>query len=75
MQIVANSLKVFCGAPESDQEIDRDLLALLGKPTKAKIWLAASLDKTIRLQLDPPAELRAMSALAGPDWIRQPGPG
>jgi hypothetical protein len=51
--------------------MDKDLLALLGKPTEAKKWLAASLGKTIRLQLSPPAELRAMCALAGPDWIRQ----
>jgi len=34
-------------------------------------WLAASLDKTIRLQLNPPAALRAISALAGPDWIKK----
>jgi len=71
MEIVSNTLKVFCGDPESNQEMDRDLLALLGKPTAIKKWLAASLDKTIRLQLSPPAELRQISALAGPDWIRQ----
>jgi len=71
MEIVSNTLKVFCGDPESNQEIDKDLLAMLGKPTEVNKWLAASLDKTIRLQLSPPAELRAMSALAGPDWIRQ----
>jgi len=71
MEMVSNTLRVFCGDPESDQEVDRDLLVLLGKPTKVKKWLAASLDKTIRLQLSPPAELRAMSALAGPDWITQ----
>jgi hypothetical protein len=44
---------------------------LLGEPTEAKKWLAASLDKTMRLQLSPPAELRAISALAGPEWIKQ----
>jgi hypothetical protein len=71
MEIVSNTLKVFCGDPESNQELDRDLLALLGEPTEAKRWLATSLDKTIRLQLDPPADLRAMSALVGPDWIKQ----
>ena len=70
MEIVSNTLKVFCAAPGSSREIDGKLLALLGEPTEVRIWLAASLDKTIRLQLDPPAELRAMSALAGPDWIR-----
>lgn len=71
MEIVSNTLQVFCSDTESNKEVDRDLLKLLGKPTEVKKWLAASLDKTIRLQLNPPAELRAISALAGPDWIRQ----
>jgi hypothetical protein len=71
MEVVSKTLKVFCGDPESDQEVDRDLLVLLGEPTDLKKWLAASLDKTIRLQLSPPAELRAASALAGPEWVRQ----
>ena len=70
MEIVSNTLKVFCGAPESSQEIDGNLLVLLGRPTEVKKWLAASLDKTIRLQLNPPADLRAMSALTGPEWLR-----
>ena len=70
MEIVSSTLKIICGEPESHQEVDRDLLALLGKPTEAKQWLAASLEKTIRLQLNPPAELRAMSALASPAWIK-----
>jgi hypothetical protein len=71
MEIVSNTLKFFCGDPESDQEIDGDLLASLGEPTEVKKWLAASLDKTIRLQLDPPFSSEALSALAAPDWIRQ----
>ena len=69
MEVVSDTLKVFCGAPRSDQDVDEGLLALLRKPTEVKKWLAVSLDKTIRLQLDPPAEVRAMSALAGPDWL------
>lgn len=71
MEIVSNTLNVFCGVPESNKEVDRNLLMLLGKPTEVKKWLAASLDKTIRLQLNPPVELRAISALIGPDWIKQ----
>ena len=71
MEIVCRTLKVFLGEPELKQEVDRELLALLGGPTEVKRWLAASLDKTIRLQLSPPAALRALSALAGPDWITQ----
>jgi hypothetical protein len=71
MEIVSNTLSAFYNDPKSNKEVDRDLLELLGKPTEAKKWLAASLSKTIRLQLNPPAELRAMSALAGPGWIGQ----
>lgn len=70
MEIVSNTLKVFYSAADSDREVDRDLLVLLGKPTAVKKWLAASLDKTIRLQLNPPADLRAISALSGPEWIK-----
>jgi hypothetical protein len=71
MVIVSNTLGAFCSDPESNEEVDRDLLELLGEPTQVKKWLVASLDKTIRLQLNPPADLRAMSALVGPDWIGQ----
>jgi hypothetical protein len=71
MEIVSNTLKVFCGDPGSDLEVERELLELLGEPTEVKKWLAASLDKTIRLQLSPPAEIRSISALKGPDWITQ----
>jgi hypothetical protein len=71
MEIVSNTLKSFFGDTESDYETDSELLALLGDRSDVKKWLTASLDKTIRLQLNPPAELRAMSALAGPDWIRK----
>lgn len=51
MQIVCNTLRVFCGNPEPNKEIDHDVLALLGNLTNEKKWLAASLDETIRLQL------------------------
>jgi hypothetical protein len=71
MEIVANTLDVFCGARESDAGLDEESLGLLGEPTEEKLWLAASLAKTIRLQLDPPAGVRALSALVGPEWIRQ----
>jgi hypothetical protein len=69
MQTVCRTLRVFCGSSESDEKTDRDLLALLREPTEAGKWLAASLEKTIRLQLDPPADVRAMSSLAGPEWL------
>lgn len=71
MHRVSNTLRVFCGDPESREGVDAKLMAILGTETKEKRWLAASLDKTIRLQLNPPPELREMSALPVPDWIRQ----
>jgi hypothetical protein len=71
MEVVSHTLKAFCGEPVSNLEVDRDSLTLPGESTEAKRWLAASLDKTIRLQLNPPARLREMSALPGPKWIRQ----
>jgi hypothetical protein len=73
MTVVSNTLNVFYGAPVASHQtdIDRNILMLLGEPTEVKKWLAASLARTISLQLNPAAELRAMSALTGPDWIRQ----
>jgi len=40
-----------------------------GEPGTAERWLAASLDKTLRLQLSPPEDVRAVSALRTPDWL------
>jgi hypothetical protein len=71
MEIVSKTLKAFCGDIQTDSEVDRQILALLGEATEVKRWLAASLDKTIRLQLNPQAELLALSALEGPAWIKQ----
>jgi hypothetical protein len=51
MAVVCNSLKVFCGEKKSDKIIDNSVLSKLGEPTEEKKWLAASLEKTIRLQL------------------------
>lgn len=71
MGAVSGTLRAFCGRSEAGMEEEPQILALLGQPTAVKRWLAASLDKTIRLQLDPPAEVRAISALTGPDCIKQ----
>ena len=71
MGVVSRTLMTFCGHTEAGGDVDPRLLSLLGQPTAERRWLAASLDKTIRLQLDPPANMRAISALTGPDWIRQ----
>ena len=51
MAVVSNTLKVFCGDPEAGKEMDRAVLSRLGEATEEKKWLAASLGKTIRLQL------------------------
>ena len=45
-----------------------DASTRLGPVSAEGRWLAASLDKTIRLQLDPSPDLRAASALRTPDW-------
>ena len=71
MEILCDTLRAFYGRPESEEEADRGCLARLGNPTEEKRWLAASLEKTIRLQLDPPDDLRAVSAMTGPDWIKR----
>jgi hypothetical protein len=67
---VADTLRVFCDK-EADGEVDNEILTLLGEPTEAKKWLAASLEKTIRLQIDPPTEIRETNALKAPDWIKE----
>jgi hypothetical protein len=70
IEAISRTLKAFCGDQQTGKE-DPEIIELLGKPTPEKRWLAASLDKTIRLQLHPTAEMRAASALAGPEWIKQ----
>ena len=50
LQTIANTLRVFWKNEKSAGEIDNDLLISLGTITPVKQWLAASLDKTIRLQ-------------------------
>jgi hypothetical protein len=56
LRIVSNTLGVFWKDEETDEPIDRDILASLGEVTEVKRWLAASLDKTIRLQLEAPSD-------------------
>ena len=54
LRTISNTLGVFCKGQETNQNIDRDILELLGESTPTKRWLAASLDKTIRLHLSLP---------------------
>ena len=51
IKTASNTLKVFYAGSKPDEEADLEVLALLGEPTDVKKWLAASLDKTIRLHL------------------------
>lgn len=71
LEIVCRTLRAFCGFSSAEGRIDPDLLEQLGEPTPSKRWLAASLEKTIRLQLAPPAKVAAQSSLSGPDWAAQ----
>jgi len=57
MRTISNTLGAFWKEEEeTDETIDRDTLASLGEVTEVKRWLAASLDKTIRLQLEAPSD-------------------
>ncbi|MHC4890248.1 MAG: hypothetical protein ACYTEO_12400, partial [Planctomycetota bacterium] len=53
LRIISNTLGAFWQAKQPQGNIDSNILGLLGANTAVKCWLAASLDKTIRLQLDP----------------------
>jgi len=53
LEVISNTLRAFRQGKESEQQIDDNLLALLGTGKPVKCWLAASLDKTISSQLDP----------------------
>ena len=57
VKIISNTLGAFWKDENQGEDIDRDLLAALGAPTPVKRWLAASLDKTIRLQLSLPFDV------------------
>jgi len=72
MRVVCKALRAFAGGVGREGDVDEALLSMLGEPSDTRTWLALSLDKTIRLQLDPPHDVRAMSALTGPDWLRRP---
>ncbi|MHC4564010.1 MAG: hypothetical protein ACYS8X_14730 [Planctomycetota bacterium] len=71
MEMVCRTLRRFCGLATEDGEIDKAILTKLGEATDVRRWLARSLDKTIRLQLNPTAQMEALCALEGPAWIRE----
>ena len=49
LRVISNTLKAFCEGGEKRKDADSDILIHLGTKTDEKLWLAASLDKTIRL--------------------------
>ncbi len=64
LELACVTLRAFCG-DSAPHEGDETLMAALGESTPARQWLVASLEKTIRLQLDPPADVRAQLAALG----------
>ena len=52
MKTVSHTLQAFYQDRPPDDDMDADLLASLGEPSRQRQWLASSLDKTIRLQMD-----------------------
>lgn len=54
LKMISNTLGAFWKGETTNQDIDQNLLRSLGKATTVKQWLAASLDKTIRLHLGLP---------------------
>lgn len=51
LDIISNTLGAFWKDEKPSENTDSDILASLGKATAVKRWLAASMDKTLRLQL------------------------
>lgn len=50
-----NALRAYLGQPSKGSlPLDDAVLSQLGEPTRAKRWLVASLEKTLREQLPPP---------------------
>ena len=52
LRTISNTLRGFWTGAMPTEDMNRRILASLGMPTPIKCWLAASLDKTIRLQLE-----------------------
>ena len=57
LRTISNTLRAFWKDKKKTKDIDSRLLTTLGKATPVKKWLAASLDKTIRLHLSLPFDI------------------
>ena len=53
LRVISNTLKVFWQNGQANNNVDDNIMADLGAKTPVKCWLAASLDKTVRSQLEP----------------------
>jgi hypothetical protein len=62
LRTISNTLRAFWAGESPSADTDRNVLASLGTATPTKRWLAASLDKTIRLHLEH----------AGDFWLTSP---
>jgi hypothetical protein len=56
LEIISNTLRLFWKGGEPGENIDQAIFASLGEATAVKRWLAASMDKTVRLQLEAPCD-------------------
>jgi hypothetical protein len=56
LRTISNTLGVFWKEVETNKKTDPDILDYLGEATPVKLWLASSLDATIRLQLEGPSD-------------------
>ncbi len=54
---ISTALSAFWRGEEAASKLDREILESLGAISPEKRWLAASLDKTIRLQLEAPPDV------------------
>ena len=57
LRAISNTLRAFGKDEKTADNIESHLLASLGEATPVRHWLAASLDKTIRLHLSLPFEI------------------
>jgi hypothetical protein len=56
LETISNTLGVFWKSGKPGEDTDLDVLASLGQVTDPKRWLAASMDKTMKLQLYAPSD-------------------
>ena len=68
LRVISSTLGAFWKNEEAEGQMDDRLLVPLGSPTPIKCWLAACLDKTIRLQLDPDNVRRMYEWVA--EWLK-----